>query len=237
MVKTIGTVVCPALVFAILAVPLGGCGLKVKSPSESGRSQAVTASRGTNTGIVPATETGGLATTASTAMESGAESGLIGEKYRIGPEDVLRISVWNNKDLTMDPVVRPDGKISVPLIQDIQAAGLTAAELSDGISKRLVAYIKDPQVSVIVLQVNSPKFFVVGEVSKPGPYPLRGSVSVLQALSISGGFTTFASPGKIRLVRNSSGKQEVRVINYYRVIEDGGNLNYLLRSGDTLVVP
>jgi len=211
--------------------------MQLKSPSESGRPRAVSAARGTNAGIAPAMETGGFTTNASTATGSDAENDPMGEKYRIGTEDVLRISVWNNENLTMDLVVRPDGKISVPLIQDIQAAGLSAAELSDAISKRLVAYIKDPQVSVIVLQVNSSKFFIVGEVSKPGTYPLRGSVSVLQALSIAGGFTTFASPEKIRLVRHSSGKQEVRVINYYRVIEDGGNLNYLLRPGDTLVVP
>jgi polysaccharide biosynthesis/export protein len=160
-----------------------------------------------------------------------------GPQYRLGPEDVLRISVWGNKDLTLDLVVRPDGKISVPLIQDIQAEGLTAAELADLIQQRLLAYIKEPHVSVIVLQVNASKFYVVGAVKKPGTYFLRGDVSVLQALAMAEGFTTFASPRKIRLVRNVGGKQEVRRVNYYDVIGKGGRGNYLLRPGDTIVVP
>lgn len=157
--------------------------------------------------------------------------------YRLGPEDVLRISVWGNKELTLDLVVRPDGKISVPLIQDIQAEGLTAAELADLIQQRLLGYIKEPHVSVVVLQVNSSKFYVVGEVKKPGTYFLRGDVSILQALAIAEGFTTFASPKKIRLVRNAGGKQEVRVVNYYDIIDGGGEGNYLIRPGDTIVVP
>lgn len=157
--------------------------------------------------------------------------------YRLGPEDVLRISVWGNKELTLDLVVRPDGKISVPLIQDIQAEGLTAAELADVIQQRLLGYIKEPHVSVVVLQVNATKFYVVGEVKKPGTYFLRGDVSVLQALAMAEGFTTFASPRKIRLVRNEGGKQEVRVVNYYDIIGKGGRGNYLLRPGDTIVVP
>lgn len=157
--------------------------------------------------------------------------------YRVGPEDVLRISVWGNKELTLDLVVRPDGKISVPLIQDIQAEGLTAAELADLIQQRLLGYIKEPHVSVIVLEVKSAKFYVVGEVKKPGTYFLRGDVSVLQALAMAEGFTTFASRRKIRLVRNAGGKQEVRVVNYYDMIGKGGEGNYLLRPGDTIVVP
>jgi polysaccharide export outer membrane protein len=160
-----------------------------------------------------------------------------GPRYRIGPEDVLRISVWENPELSLDVVVRPDGKISVPLIQDVKAAGLTAAEVAAVIQRNLLAYIQDPTVSVIVMQVNASKFFVIGYVKSPGVFPLRGDVSVLQAISLAGGFTDFASPRKIRLVRNAGHRQEVRVINYYDIIDRGGEGNYLLKPGDTIVVP
>jgi polysaccharide export outer membrane protein len=156
--------------------------------------------------------------------------------FRIGPEDVLHISVWENKELTLDVVVRPDGKISLPLIQDIQAEGLTSTELADLIHQKLIAYVKDPVVSVIVTTINSAKVFILGAVTKPGTYPLRGDLSVLQALSLAGGFTQFASLRKIRLVRNKGGEQEIRVINYYDLI-DSGEGNYLLKPGDTIVVP
>jgi polysaccharide export outer membrane protein len=157
--------------------------------------------------------------------------------YRLGPEDQLRISVWDNKDLTLDLVVRPDGKISMPLIQDVVAEGLTAPDLAKEIEKRLSAYIVNPEVSVIVLQVNSPKYYIIGSIARPGTYPLRGEVSVLQALALAGGFTQFASPRKIKLIRNTGGKQEIRKINYYDMIDDGGTGNYFLRPDDTIVVP
>ena len=159
-----------------------------------------------------------------------------GPKYRIGPEDILHVSVWDNKELTLDVVVRPDGKISLPLVQDVQAEGLTAAELGDVIHQKLLAFIKDPQVTVIITQVNAPKIFVIGNVAKPGPYPLRSDMSVLQALSLAGGFTPFASPKSIKIIRNRGGTQELRKINYFDMV-DSGEGNYLLKSGDTIVVP
>jgi polysaccharide export outer membrane protein len=157
--------------------------------------------------------------------------------YRLGPEDQLRISVWDNKELTLDLVVRPDGKVSMPLIQDVVAEGLTAVQLAADIQRKLSSFIVNPEVSVIVLQVNAPKYYLMGYVARPGPYPLRGEVSVLQALALAGGFTQFASPRNIKLIRNSDGRQEIRKINYYNLIEDGGKGNYLLKSGDTIVVP
>jgi polysaccharide export outer membrane protein len=155
----------------------------------------------------------------------------------MGPEDVLRISVWENRELTLDLVVRPDGKISMPLIQDVVAEGQTAAELANTIHQRLLTFLKEPQVSVIVLQVNAPKYYVMGNVTRPGTYPLRTETSILQALSLAGGFTQFASPRNIKLIRNTGGKQEVRKVNYNNVIDETGEGNYILRSGDTLVVP
>lgn len=158
-------------------------------------------------------------------------------EYRLGPEDLLRVSVWENSDLTLDLVVRPDGKISMPLIQDVTAAGRTTIELAEQIRQKLTTYIKEPQVSVIVLQINAPKFFVIGNVVRPGTYPLRAETSVLQALSLAGGFTQFASVKNIKLIRNIAGRQEVRKINYNKLIDDGGEGNYILGSGDTIVVP
>lgn len=157
--------------------------------------------------------------------------------YLLGPEDQLRISVWDNKDLTLDLVVRPDGKISMPLLQDVPADGLTAAQLAANIQKGLSSYIVNPEVTVIVLQVNAPKFYMIGYVARPGTYPLRGDTSVLQALALAGGLTQFASPRSIKMIRSTRGKQEVRKINYYNLIDDGGKGNYLLKSGDTIVVP
>jgi polysaccharide export outer membrane protein len=160
-----------------------------------------------------------------------------GPEYRMGPEDVLRISVWENKELTLDLVVRPDGKVSMPLIQDVVAEGRTAMELANTIHDRLLTFVKEPQVSVIVLQVNAPKYFVMGNVVKPGTYSLRSDTSILQALALAGGFTQFASPRGIKLIRNLGGKQEVRKVNYNKIIDDDGEGNYLLMSGDTIVVP
>lgn len=160
-----------------------------------------------------------------------------GPQYRIGAEDVLHISVWDSKELTIDVVVRPDGKISFPLIQDVQAEELTAAELADVIHQKLLPFIKEPQVSVIVTQVNAPKVYVLGNVARPGAFPLRSDTSVLQALSLVGGFTQFASPRSIKLVRGLGTKQEVRKINYYNLVEGAGEGNYLLMPGDTIWVP
>ena len=157
--------------------------------------------------------------------------------YRLGPEDQLRISVWDNKELTLDLVVRPDGKISMPLLQDVLAEGLTAAQLAANIQEGLSVYVVNPEVTVIVLQVNAPKYYVIGYVGHPGTYPLRGDTSVLQALALAGGLTQFASPRSIKLIRAVGGKQEVRKINYYDIIDDGGEGNYLLKPGDTIVVP
>jgi polysaccharide biosynthesis/export protein len=190
-------------------------------------------------------EAGGAGAPSHSAPEPAAPKKGVGEpedyfggpRYRIGPEDKLKISVWGNPELSLDVVVRPDGMISVPLIQDVKANGLTAGEVAAVIQRNLLAYVKDPSVSVIVLEVNASKFFVIGYVKAPGVFPLRGDVSVLQAISLAGGFTDFASPRKIRLVRNAGHKQEVRVINYYHIIDRGGEGNYILKPGDTLVVP
>jgi len=157
--------------------------------------------------------------------------------YRIGPEDILHVSVWNNPELTIDVTVRPDGKISFPLIKEIQAADFTPMELSDVISRNLKEYIKDPRVTVIVTQTNSRKVFLVGNVLRPGSYLLRHDMTLLQALSLAGGFTAFASPRDIKLIRDAGGKQESRSINYYKMIKGTEVDDYMLKPGDTIVIP
>lgn len=188
-------------------------------------------------GVVLLTVGGCAAVTSRTGAAEEKKGAQSGDGYRIGPEDVLRISVWGNQELTQEVVVRPDGKISLPLVQDVQAEGLTVAELAAVVHQKLLPYIKEPQVAVIVTQVNAPKIYVLGSVARPGTYPLRNEMNVLQALSLAGGFTQFASPRSIRLVRGTGNKQEVRKINYYNLLESKGEGNYLLKPGDTIVIP
>ena len=159
------------------------------------------------------------------------------KSYRIGPEDVLHVSVWNNPELTIDVTVRPDGKISFPLIKDIQAADFTPKELSDVIFRSLKEYIYNPHVTVTVTQTNSRKIFLIGNVIRPGSYMLRHDMTVLQALSLAGGFTQFASPRDMKLIRDVGGKQESRSINYYKMIKDTEVDDYMLKPGDTIVIP
>lgn len=173
----------------------------------------------------------------SESLRSRGERSSFEQSYRLGPEDVVSIAVWENRELTMDVTVRPDGKISLPLINDVQAAGLTPVELAGAITEKLREYIRDPHVTVIVSQLVAPKIYVIGNVLRPGNYPLRQEMSVLQALSLAGGFTTFASPGNIKLLRSTGKGQEIRKINYYRLIEEGGGGNHMLKPGDTIVVP
>ena len=187
--------------------------------------------------VVGVPAAGGAADNAVNAPPPSQAVPQVASAYRMGPEDSLRISVWENRDLTLDLVVRPDGKISMPLIQDVVAEGQTTMELANTIREKLLVFVKEPQVSVIVLQVNAPKYFVIGNVVRPGTFPLRSETSVLQALALAGGMTQFAAPRNIRLIRNTEGKQEVRKVNYNNMIEEGGEGNYILKSGDTIMVP
>jgi polysaccharide export outer membrane protein len=166
------------------------------------------------------------------------EEQLLSEKlYRIGPEDVLRISVWESPELTTDVTVKPDGKISLPLIKEIHAADLTPMELSDVIAQNLKKYMKDPYVTVTVTKINSKKIYLVGNVLKPGSYPLLRDMTVLQALSLAGGFTTFASPRNMKLISGTGTRQKIRKINYYKMIEEIETGYYMLKPGDTIVIP
>lgn len=161
------------------------------------------------------------------------------KKYVIGEADVLNIDVWKEKEISRQIPVRPDGKISLPLIGEIQAAGLTPLQLQDNITQDLKAYIDNPEVTVIVDSPVSHKFNVVGQVNRPGTYQLTESMTVLDAIAQAGGFKDFAKQTKIYVLRPSPGGIRVRIpFNYKKVIR-GANLqeNVPLKPGDTIVVP
>ena len=169
---------------------------------------------------------------AATAPESDAPS-----DYVIGADDVLRISVWKEPDLSEMLPVRPDGKISMPLLNDIPAAGLTPLQLKDSITEKLKKFIADPRVTVVVTAMNSQRIFVSGEVLHSGPIQLLPHMTILQALS-QAGFNQFANLKGIYLLRTENGKQERIPFNYKDVIK--GNhpeQNIILKPGDTVVVP
>jgi polysaccharide export outer membrane protein len=158
--------------------------------------------------------------------------------YKIGPQDVLRIDVWKEPDLTRQVSVRPDGKISLPLLDDVQAAGLTPLELRNSLREGLKEYITDPQVTVTVSEINSRRIFVTGEVAHSGTFALLPNMTVLQALSSCGGFTQFANTKKIYLLRMEGAEQVKIPVNYKELIKGRKpENNILLQDGDTIVVP
>ena len=158
--------------------------------------------------------------------------------YVIGPEDVLDVNVWKEPDMTRVVPVRPDGKITLPLINDVQAAGSTPQQLASAVTERLHKFLTEPQVTVIVTQINSQRIFVVGEVLRAGAFPLVPGTTVLQALANAGGFTTFANVKKIHVMRMVDGKHTELPFNYREVLK-GNNpeQNIKLEPGDTVVVP
>jgi polysaccharide export outer membrane protein len=159
--------------------------------------------------------------------------------YKIGPQDVLRVDVWKEPDISRTTIpVRPDGKISLPLLNDVQAAGLTTMQLAGVIREGLTKYITSPQVTVTVTEINSRRVYCNGEVLKPGALLLLPNMTALQAISSCGGFTQFAKLKGIYILRNENGKQKQYPFNYKDVIkgkkpED----NILLQPGDVIVVP
>jgi len=149
---------------------------------------------------------------------------------------VLDISVWKEEQLTKTVPVRPDGKISMPLLNDVQAAGLTPTQLAGQITESLKKFVTDPQVTIIVREINSQRIYMLGEVVRAGAYPLLPNMTVLQALSSGGGFTQFANVKKIYVLRVENGKQQKFPFNYKHALESPDE-NIMLKAGDTIVVP
>ena len=172
----------------------------------------------------------------STQAKDPAPASQAGPTYVIGPDDTLYISVWKEPDLTETLPVRADGKISMPLLNDVQAAGLTPMQLGAALTDKLKKYVSDPHVTIVVTQMNSQRVYVTGEVLHPGAMNLTPNMTVLQALS-SAGVTQFANTKGIYVLRNERGNENRLPVNYKKLIKGEGGQNIVLKPGDTVVVP
>jgi polysaccharide export outer membrane protein len=160
------------------------------------------------------------------------------DRYMIGPEDVLYIHVWREEALTRTVPVRMDGKISLPLIDEISAAGLTPLQLKEVLTRRLREFIENPIVSVTVVEANSYKVYVSGQVRNPGVYRLRSETSVVQIIPMAGGFTEWANERKILIIRRENGREKRITVNYKKIMRGGDpGSNIILKPGDTIIVP
>jgi polysaccharide biosynthesis/export protein len=157
--------------------------------------------------------------------------------YRIGVSDVIAVNVWKDSDLSSTVPVRPDGKISLPLIGDLEAAGKTTRELHDLVVTRLKPYVPDPDVTVIVEQINSQKYFIMGQVAHPGSYPLTVPTTVVEALAAAGGFVDWAKTGNVMVVRRNGNQTERIRFNYKQWLKKKSTESALqLKNGDVVVV-
>jgi polysaccharide export outer membrane protein len=175
---------------------------------------------------------------AAVSQEQKALSAAADSTFVIGPEDALDISVWKEPDVSRAVPVRPDGKISLPLLNDIQAAGLTPMQLQAVVTEGLKKFFTGPRVTVIVTQINSRRIYVMGEVARPGAFPMLPNMTILQALSTAGGFSQYAKLSAIYLLRTENGRQVTYPFNYKEVIRGRRpEQNIALKPGDTIVVP
>ena len=159
-------------------------------------------------------------------------------EYRIGIEDVLDVAVWNVAELQKTVPVRPDGKISLPLVNDVVAAGLTPMELRDQLTKKIATYVQNPDVSVVVREIRSLKVSVIGQVRSPGRYEVKGPSTVLDALALAGGFTEFAARRKVTILRSTGTTVQRLRFDYDAAVSRGSvKNNMLVRPGDIVVVP
>jgi polysaccharide export outer membrane protein len=151
---------------------------------------------------------------------------------------VLEISVWKNDQLSRVVTVRPDGMISLPLINDVRAAGLSPDQLRDNITQAAMKYVEDPNVTVVVKQINSRKVFITGNVGKPSTYPLPGDMTVLQLIAVAGGLLEYADAKNIVILRSENGRERRHKFNYRDVVKGkNADQNLVLQPGDTVVVP
>jgi polysaccharide export outer membrane protein len=186
----------------------------------------------------PAITAQSVPTAAAAAVAPRPTDPVVPPGYLIGTDDVLSIVFWKDKDMSADAQVRPDGRIALPLINEVQAAGLTPEQLREKITEESKKFMEDANVTVVVRQINSRKAFITGEVHKPGPYPLTSATTVLQLISLAGGLREYADSKKIVIMRTVNGKQTSLKFNYKDVVS-GKNLtqNIELKPGDTVVVP
>ena len=190
---------------------------------------------------------GATGLTASTAIPSLPSnhfiekfSNIVTDAYTIGAEDILEITVWRNQDLSKTVQVRPDGRFSLPVIRDVVAVGKTPSQLADEITRKLREYVQNPVVAISVREVNSYNIFLLGEVVKPGKYPLKSKTTLLQGITIAGGFTPVAARNQVVIFRfgeNGSGMQTITSSYDDIVLRGGASGNLELKAGDTVVVP
>jgi polysaccharide export outer membrane protein len=174
----------------------------------------------------------------ATASDVPKKAATADPNYVIGAQDVLDISVWKEPEVSRVVPVRPDGKISLPLLNDVLAAGLTPAQLAAQITESLKKYVTSPQVTVIVTTINSQRVYILGEVTRPGAFPMLPGMTVMQALSSAGGFTPFAKMKSIYVLREENGKKVKYPFNYKQAISGkNAEQDILLKAGDTIVVP
>lgn len=159
------------------------------------------------------------------------------DSYVIGKSDVLSVTVWKQPDLSGNLLVRPDGMVSMPLLGDVQAAGSTPLQLADRIETKLKKYMQDPEVSVVVTQINSKVIYLLGEVGKKGPVQMTAGMTLLEAIASAGGLTDFANSKKMYILRNEDGKHQKIRVRYKQALKGDPISNLVLQPGDTIVVP
>jgi polysaccharide export outer membrane protein len=158
--------------------------------------------------------------------------------YTIGPDDVLTIAFWGEKDMSGDVIVRPDGKISLPLVNDVVAAGLSPDQLRERVATLAERFLQNVQATVIVKEIKSRRVFITGQVEKPGSYPLSTRTTVMQLIALAGGLKEFAKGGKIVVMRNDGGREIYLAFDYDQVVQGKNrSQNVEMKPGDTVVVP
>jgi len=167
----------------------------------------------------------------------GMSMGAAMDTYVIGPSDTITVTVWKEPALSSSLLVRPDGMISMPLLGDIQASGVTPLQLADVIATKLKKFIQDPNVSVVLMQIHSKIIYLLGEVAKKGPVDMTPGMTLLEAISSAGGLTDFANAKKIYILRNEAGTHQKIPVHYKQALKGDSTLDVVLKPGDTIVVP
>lgn len=186
----------------------------------------------------PPAPTPPAATTAPPALAAPATAaGTAADSYVIGPSDMLTVTVWKETALSGSLLVRPDGMISLPLLGDVQASGMTPLQLADQIATKLKKYVQDPNVSVVISQVHSKIVYLLGEIGKRGPIEMTPGMTLLEAIASAGGLTDYANAKKIYILRDEAGKHQKIPVRYKEALKGASELNLVLKPGDTIVVP
>ncbi|MGD0628251.1 MAG: polysaccharide biosynthesis/export family protein [Terracidiphilus sp.] len=181
----------------------------------------------------PATQAGATPDQAIPPMAPGTDK----DTYVIGPSDAIVVSVWKEQSLSGSLLVRPDGMISMPLLGDVQASGLTCVQLGDQITAKLRKFVQDPKVNVVLTQIHSKFIYMLGEIGKKGPIEMTPGMTLLQAVAVAGGISEYGNAKKMYILRDEDGKHLKLHVHYKEALKGDTTLNVLLKPGDTLVVP